>query len=101
MVEIFAVLLRSGENIFSFLKPSRTESSINKVARVFQSIFSKSTIVGGVIKRETMAARRETESISSFLKSAIIFLNIKVILLSLHIKSKWGSILKENKFIYL
>ncbi len=70
------VFCKSGEKIFSFLKPSKTESSIKSVARVFQSIWCKSSLLGGVIKSETIAAISETESIISFLKIAIIRLNI-------------------------
>lgn len=58
-----------GEKIFSFLNPSRTERSMNKVASVFQSISESSATDGGVIKRDAMAAISATESITSFFNS--------------------------------
>ena len=70
------VRCKRGRKIFSFLKPSRTESSIKRVARVCQFISYKSFADGGVIKREAIAAKSETESISSFLKRARIFLSM-------------------------
>ena len=85
---ILEVRFSKGEKIFSFLKPSKTESNMNKVARVLQSIFAKSSLVGGVIKREIIAAKSDTESISSFLKTAMILLNIRMIVSSLCIKIK-------------
>ena len=66
------VLRSKGAKMFSCLKPSRTERSMNKVARVRQSMFFKRSESGGVIKSDAIAASRETLSISSFLKIEII-----------------------------
>ena len=62
--------------MLSFLKPSSTLKSINRVARVFQSIVFKSSLEGGVINKEIIATRRERLSIISFLRKAIILLII-------------------------
>ena len=72
------VRCKRGRKMFSFLKPSRTESSIKRVARVCQFISCKRCADGGVIKREAIAAKRDTESISSFLKRKRSLLNMEI-----------------------
>ena len=63
----------SGRKMFSFLKPSRTQSIISSVPRVRQSISRSSRCDGGVMIMAASAARRDRVSIISFLKKASIF----------------------------
>jgi len=63
----------SGLNIFSFLKPSRTQSIINSVPSVLQSISLRRVFDGGVMIRETAAAITAATSIGSFFKNDDIF----------------------------
>ncbi len=72
------VRCKRGRKMFSFLKPSRTESSIKSVASVRQFMSCKSRDDGGVIKSDAIAAARDTESMSSFLKRKRIFLNMEI-----------------------
>ena len=67
------VFRRSGENMFSFLKPSSVLRSMKSVARVFQSIDERRFFDGGVMNNDAIAAMRATESMSSFLKNASVF----------------------------
>ena len=68
MVENFSVSRRTGRNRFSCLKPSSTLSSINRVARVFQSMAFTRSALGGVITSDTSAAATLTTSIASFFR---------------------------------
>ena len=57
---------KNGRNTFSCLKPSRMESIKKSVPSVRQSISARRRADGGVIKRATIAANRDTVSMGSF-----------------------------------
>ena len=62
-----------GLKMFSFLKPSRTVSIMNRVPKVRQSMFRTSAMLGFVISIDTRAAIIASVSIISFLKNCRIF----------------------------
>ena len=64
----FLLKLMTGSKMFSCLKPSSTQSIIKRVPSVCQSISFMSALVGGVINKETTAAKTATVSIISFFK---------------------------------
>ena len=65
---IFALRDTKGRSRFSCLKPSSTVSIMKRVPRVRQSTARSREASGGVMKRETAAASRDTVSISSFFR---------------------------------
>ena len=73
---IFSVIFNRGLKIRSFLNPSRTVNNMKRVARVLQSISCRSFNCGGVMKREMTAAKSDTESMISFLKTKVTLLII-------------------------
>ena len=73
MVLNLSVSLKKGQNIFSFLKPSKTNRSMYKVKRVLQSKESNLSGVGGETRREKRAANRDTTNTICFFKKELIF----------------------------
>ena len=68
-----SVRRKKGRNIFSFLKPSSTKRSMNRVKSVCQSRERNLSPVGGEIIRETRAARKDTVKTICFLQKFLIF----------------------------
>ena len=73
MLENFDVRRMIGRKMFSCLNPSSTINIIKSVPSVCQSMREKMSLLGGVIRNESSAARTESHSIGSFFKKVRIF----------------------------
>ena len=68
---ILEVRRMSGAKILWVLNPSSTERSMKSVARVCQSMEERSSLLGGVMKREISATASDTVSMGSFFRNDV------------------------------